>query len=169
MSKYDVLRAHLARLGRDHDEARMSFAEIEKIVGPLPPSAREYRPWWGNSSHPQAQAWQAAGWIVDSVNLTAELVVFVRGQAVRRLGFPVVTRRVDDPSPAAKPSAMANGETDGQSEAAVQAQLVTHLAREGWHIQRVADTATREQGIDVLATKPGRTLAVEVKGWPSRD
>jgi hypothetical protein len=35
-------------------------------------------------------------------------------------------------------------------------------------LPRVADTATRERGIDVLAVRDGRTLAVEVKGFPSR-
>jgi hypothetical protein len=32
----------------------------------------------------------------------------------------------------------------------------------------VADTASREQGIDVVASKGTRTLAIEVKGFPSR-
>jgi hypothetical protein len=46
--------------------------------------------------------------------------------------------------------------------------LVTYLANEGWQIQRVANTAMKEQGIDVLATRGDRTLAVEVKGYPGR-
>jgi hypothetical protein len=39
---------------------------------------------------------------------------------------------------------------------------------EGWQIRRVADTSTKEQGIDVLAARAGRTLAVEVEGYPGR-
>jgi hypothetical protein len=50
----------------------------------------------------------------------------------------------------------------------VQARLVTWLARQQWQLHRVANTASREQGIDILATMQGRTLAVEVKGYPSR-
>src|SRR5262249_53756162 len=54
------------------------------------------------------------------------------------------------------------------SEEVVQARLVAHLVRDGWSINRVADTASREQGIDVVASKGTRTLAMEVKGFPSR-
>jgi hypothetical protein len=52
-------------------------------------------------------------------------------------------------------------------EGHVQAATVAHLVRSGWTIERVADTARREQGIDVIASKDGRRLAVEVKGFPS--
>jgi Holliday junction resolvase-like predicted endonuclease len=54
-----------------------------------------------------------------------------------------------------------------QSEAATQSLLAAHLMQNGWHIERTADTASREQGIDVVASKNGRILAVEVKGYPS--
>jgi Holliday junction resolvase-like predicted endonuclease len=52
-------------------------------------------------------------------------------------------------------------------EGNVQAAVATHLAGEGWIIEASADTASRARGIDLLATKDGRTLAVEVKGYPS--
>jgi Holliday junction resolvase-like predicted endonuclease len=45
---------------------------------------------------------------------------------------------------------------------------VTYLVGQGRRIQRVADTATKAQGIDVLATRGDRTIAVEVKGYPGR-
>ncbi|MEX5637851.1 hypothetical protein [Parafrankia sp. FMc2] len=32
----------------------------------------------------------------------------------------------------------------------------------------VAETATKERGVDILAARDGRTLAVEVKGFPTR-
>jgi hypothetical protein len=52
-----------------------------------------YRPWWGNSSHVQAQAWRAAGWHVRDVSLSEGRVVFARGTvggsyAERRRGVP---------------------------------------------------------------------------------
>ncbi len=52
-------------------------------------------------------------------------------------------------------------------ECHVQAASVAHLVREGWTIKRQAHTATRQQGIDIVASKDGRRLAVEVKGFPS--
>lgn len=52
-------------------------------------------------------------------------------------------------------------------EGNVQAQVVTHLAGGGWSIVRVADTAQRERGIDIIAERGGERLLVEIKGWPS--
>lgn len=56
----------------------MSFAEIEALVGRLPPSARRHRMWWGNFESPrgQIQAWRAAGRYVLEVDLTREVVMF---------------------------------------------------------------------------------------------
>ncbi|MFB9800744.1 hypothetical protein, partial [Streptomonospora salina] len=56
----------------------------------------------------------------------------------------------------------------GMPEATAQGLLVSHLVTRGWTIHRVADTGTRERGIDVLAGRADRTLAVEVKGYPGR-
>lgn len=52
-------------------------------------------------------------------------------------------------------------------EGAVQDAVVTALTAEGWRVERAMDTASRERGIDILATKDNRTLAVEVKGYPT--
>lgn len=54
------------------------------------------------------------------------------------------------------------------TEANVQALLVTALATDGWRILSVANTATKEHGIDVIASKPSQTVGFEVKGFPSR-
>lgn len=78
MAKYDALRDHLT--SRTGDTVNMTFAEVEEIVGPLPPTARSTRQWWANDSKVQAKAWRAAGWHVGSTNLTAERVVFDRGE-----------------------------------------------------------------------------------------
>jgi len=69
------------------------------------------------------------------------------------------------PSPVAE---SARGEGDWHTEARVQAMVVEHLVREGWHIVRSSDTATRERGIDVEATRESKAIAVEVKGFPGR-
>jgi hypothetical protein len=60
----------------------MSFVAVEAIIGAgLPASARSYRAWWSNETAParsQSDVWQAAGWRVQAVNLTAEHVTFTR-------------------------------------------------------------------------------------------
>ncbi len=80
MSKYDPLQTYLARY--EGSQCTLGFAEIERIIGAaLPRSAREYREWWANQvdtrSHPQAEAWQSAGWEVRSVQL-GQRTEFVR-------------------------------------------------------------------------------------------
>ncbi|GGN96519.1 hypothetical protein GCM10010112_87820 [Actinoplanes lobatus] len=52
-------------------------------------------------------------------------------------------------------------------EGSVQAVFVDVLRRHGWAIDSEADTATKARGVDVLATRSGRRLGAEVKGWPS--
>lgn len=52
-------------------------------------------------------------------------------------------------------------------EGHVQAVLAHHLEEQGWEVHEVADTETKAPGIDLLATRDGRWLAVEVKGFPS--
>ena len=46
-------------------------------------SAHKYREWWANeksadTSHVQAKAWMAAGWLTDEVSLAEEQAVFIR-------------------------------------------------------------------------------------------
>lgn len=78
MSKYRPLNRHLASC--PEPALTMSFFELDDLVGGLPASARQHRPWWSNErgGHVQARAWLDAGWRVDEVNLTAERVRFVR-------------------------------------------------------------------------------------------
>ena len=54
---YPALTRHLMKQGAP--VVTMSFAEIERIVGPLPKSAKEHRAWWSNSkaSRHQARYW----------------------------------------------------------------------------------------------------------------
>lgn len=146
----------------------MGFDEVEALVGPLPASAHNHRAWWANDSKVQAQAWQAAGWRVQSVDQQAGRVVFTRSAGADtypKVGNP----RPRPPVPALRPIAGATSSIDdGIPEAQAQAMLVTYLVGQDWRIQRVADTAAKEQGADVVATRDGRTLAVEVKGYPGR-
>lgn len=59
-------------------------------------------------------------------------------------------------------------DSEWHTEANVQAQIVTHLVVNGWNIVSVANTATKEQGLDVLARRGTETVGIEVKGYPSR-
>jgi hypothetical protein len=64
--------------------------------------------------------------------------------------------------PSAEPA-----DNDWAWEGNVQSRVVAHLAREGWRIISVADTARRQQGTDIVAERYGTRLLAEVKGWPS--
>jgi hypothetical protein len=81
MSVYDPLRDYLQQCNLQN--LRMSFAEIEDLLGrPLPPSARRRAEWWANedpdiTAHVQCRAWQSAGYAAE-VNLTGKAVTFRR-------------------------------------------------------------------------------------------
>jgi hypothetical protein len=78
--KYSPLHDHLARCTATR--VRMTFAEVEELVGRLPDSAHRHRAWWGNNgSNVEARAWLDAGWRVESVNQASGDVVFARGIA----------------------------------------------------------------------------------------
>jgi hypothetical protein len=79
MAKYDALRRFLA--ARTEAVVRVSFDELDAIVGGLPRSARTYREWWDNGStavHPQARAWVGAGFMVEAVDIELGVVRFAR-------------------------------------------------------------------------------------------
>jgi hypothetical protein len=83
MAKYEPLRQHLE--GLQTDEVTLSFDEIERMVGGLPPSAYEHRAWWANTrSHPNAVAWLDAGWELTDVKFGSQHVRF------RRVGPPAI-------------------------------------------------------------------------------
>lgn len=52
-------------------------------------------------------------------------------------------------------------------EGHVQDALAVHLTSEGWNVREAADTESKAPGIDLLATKDHRWLAIEVKGYPN--
>ena len=47
--------------------------------------------------------------------------------------------------------------------------IARFLERRGWSIVGKADTLSKEQGVDLHATKVGCTLLVEAKGYPSKN
>ena len=73
-----------------------------------------------------------------------------------------------DPSSKASAEETIQAPGEWHTEANVQAMLVTSLATADWRILSVANTATKEHGIDVIAERDGQTAGIEVKGFPSR-
>lgn len=49
----------------------------------------------------------------------------------------------------------------------MQDALSAQLEIEGWDVREAADTESKAPGIDLLATKANRWLAIEVKGYPN--
>lgn len=79
MGKYDPLGRHLVEAARSGEHVvTMTFGEVDRLVGGLPPSCSR-RQWWANNSQVQALVWRKAGWHVDKVDLDTRWVRFVRG------------------------------------------------------------------------------------------
>jgi hypothetical protein len=76
VAKYDPLRAWLATAPRP---VEVSFDQIDKMIGGLPPSAYLYRAWWANErvgQHVRARAWMKPGRPVVGVDLRTKKVRF---------------------------------------------------------------------------------------------
>lgn len=74
MAKYESLHDHLVR---SSGPVEMSFEDINRLVGGLPPSAYHWRAWWANDAHHvQSKAWLGCGRRVESVNLVGQRVTF---------------------------------------------------------------------------------------------
>lgn len=86
MSKYEPLTAFLkSKHGR---EIRMSFAEVEKVIGEkLPAKSKANRAWWSNnpSNSVMTKAWLAAGYKSAQVDMGSEKLTFV--PSVNAQGF----------------------------------------------------------------------------------
>ena len=81
-SRYAKLALYLQEQPSHVDRLRLSFEEIEAIIGHSLPPSSSHRSWWANDSvsHVQSLQWLDAGWIVASVNVSAEQVTFTRGK-----------------------------------------------------------------------------------------
>jgi hypothetical protein len=91
MAKYDALRDYLRALPGGQRRVTLGFRRLEELLGePLPPSASKYEAWWLGGPAPvgpakawrnqvQEQAWRAAGWAVEDVDL------LLRNVTLRRL------------------------------------------------------------------------------------
>lgn len=80
--KYTPLEKYLSDLPGSTREMTLTFEQIEKILaGKLPPSAYEDRRWWDHETegnHVNKRAWTNAGWKIESLDVNAKWVKFVR-------------------------------------------------------------------------------------------
>lgn len=83
--KYTPLQKYLESIASDKERITLNFDEIEKIIGAaLPRSAFTYREWWANQQGgSRAPYWQAAGFLVDGVDLEKKLAYFRRSTSVK--------------------------------------------------------------------------------------
>jgi len=89
MSKYEPLPQFLASAGGTSH--RMTFAEIERILGfKLPKSAYQHEAWWSNNDtgHSHARAWLKLGWRTEAVDLRERKVTFQRSSPSPETGLP---------------------------------------------------------------------------------
>lgn len=80
-NRYVNLSNHLEKFPEERRRLALAFTQIEQLIGAeLPPSARKHRAWWANDSHSHTQSklWLAAGWRVDSVNMSEGVATFIR-------------------------------------------------------------------------------------------
>ena len=88
MGKYEPLTEFLQK--QPSGEVRMSFAQIERVVGfKLPPVAQRHRAWWSNSptNNVMTRAWLDAGFRSEQVDMAARKLVFRREkQAAPKVG-----------------------------------------------------------------------------------
>jgi Holliday junction resolvase-like predicted endonuclease len=86
----------------------------------------------------------------------------------RTFGHHAEARQVTQPTLRAVHPFEAELDESWHTEENVQAAAVSALAGQGWRILSVANTATKEHGIDIVASHDGQTVGIEVKGFPSR-
>lgn len=77
MTKYDALGEFLVSIRRS--EVRLSFSNIEEIIGfQLPRSAYTYPAWWANGGNSQAEAWMNVGYMTRDLDIPNESVTFCK-------------------------------------------------------------------------------------------
>lgn len=102
MSKYEALTTFLK--ATPGGEVRMSFAEIEKVIGArLPEKSKAVRAWWSNnpSNNVMTKAWLAAGYKTAQVDIAGEKLSFVPDPTAQ--GFSEMKQREFKAPPANSP------------------------------------------------------------------
>ncbi len=103
--KFTALTLYLKNCGMG--ELKMSFSEIEKIIGfKLSDSAYSYPAQWSNSeSQSFAFSWLNAGYLTRQVNISEQTVEFVREEVYNSRKRENISKRVTQPKMAILPVA----------------------------------------------------------------
>ena len=83
MGKYEPLGQFLKK--QKADRVKMSFAEIEELIGAkLPKSSKSHRAWWSNNptNNVMTKEWLNAGFETADVELVSERLVFRKTKPV---------------------------------------------------------------------------------------
>jgi hypothetical protein len=82
--KYMPLETYLRELPADQRDLTLRFAQIEEILNnKLPASAYEDQRWWEHATegnHRETRSWSNAGWRIESLDVTAQRVKFIRAR-----------------------------------------------------------------------------------------
>lgn len=143
-----------------------------RLAGVAPEPIRNHAVQINGVWYPVKQAFEVAVGVPRS-----QFISHTARRHLATLGFPLqgeIEHRDDVPAPSAAASSgptivRDRGDEEWHTEANVQASVVTALAAHGYRVLSVANTATKEHGIDVIASRAGTTVGVEVKGYPSRN
>lgn len=79
MAQWTLLREFLKGVG---PSVQLSWSELDKIVGGLPPSAERHRAWW-SGDRPHVRAWRSAGFTIGDL-VMGHGVTFVRTDAAHK-------------------------------------------------------------------------------------
>ncbi len=76
MGKYAPLNDYLKQQGRQY--VRMTFSDIERVVGERLPASKQYPAWWSNnpSNNVMTREWLEAGYETEQVDIVGEKLVF---------------------------------------------------------------------------------------------
>ncbi len=150
----------------DGTEHELTAEQVrERLSGVLPARVRHQGVRVDRQVFPLKQAFEVAAGLRrdDFTTQTAR-------RHLSALGFELVgdidprESSLPEPEPAA-PAAPASPVIDEwQTDTSAEARLIEHLEGEGWQIE----PQPPEQGVDLFATRDGASLALHVKGYPSR-
>lgn len=73
MADWSLLRHYLGEVA---ESVRLTWPELDRLVGGVPPSAAAHRAWW-SGDRPHVRAWRSAGFTITNLQMGRE-VTFVR-------------------------------------------------------------------------------------------
>jgi Holliday junction resolvase-like predicted endonuclease len=158
------------------DRFELSRADVDsRLIGVVPDTIRKHAVRVNGTWYPAIQAFEMATGVPRSQFIShtarrhlASLGYEVAGEIESRDGTSARLPSSPPMKDAISPDAYSTRSEEWHTEANIQAAVVTALASDGWRILSVANTATKEHCVDVIASRGGETVGVEVKGFPSR-